>query len=173
MATARYFIAPDTQMPMENVMTSPLFAETLEECAELCDQNNATLNGATDQPGYSYDHCNAFVYDVETKQCTLKSKRMGNMNPQEGPQPRGFYDPNANRPRYYSGYRWNSLTNEINDVFPNATSGMQYQKVGSTQAAWSEDDYGVNGNFCTQPQMCPPNKGQLRQCEEKHVIKGV
>ena len=99
------------------------------------------------------------------------------MTTQEGPWPsRGFYNPNTERPRYYSGYRWNSLTNEINDVFPNATSGMQYQKVGASQAAWSSDHYGVNGNFCTQPQMCPAStSAQNRQCEERHVahIKGV
>lgn len=156
-------------------MAGPHYAATIDECAELCDQHNVTLAGATDQPAYSYQHCNAFVYDTETKQCTLKNKRAGNMLPQEGPVPSSMYNPNACTPRYYSGYAWESLTNEINDVFPNATSGMQYQKVGSHQAAWSEDDWGVHGNFCTRPQMCHPNPEtklggiQHRQCQDQQT----
>lgn len=175
MASSRYFISPHVEMPSENVTASPLHSESLEQCAQLCEQHNATLR----QPGYAWDHCNGFVYDAERKMCFLKNKRMGNMVPQEEPFPLGAYNPRQGTARFFSGYRWNALVNEINDAFPNETSGMQFpagpgsvggmcsrNAVGGAPIAWSHDDYAVTGNSCTRGQFCQSKTG-FKKCVDQ------
>jgi len=103
--------------------------------------------------GYSFQHCNAFVYDRQQKLCTLKNKRMGNFYPQQGPPCSSGRKPTA---RYVAGYRWESLINEINTASPNMTSGMQYLKASP---AWSTDEWATTNNSCSQGhcQSCVAN----------------
>lgn len=126
----RFFVTPDMDMPMEDILSGSQYAENVNECARLCDQNNATLRYS--QPPYGFGHCNAFVYDTERKQCTLKNKAAGNFDPVQGAPT--FCKPS----KTYAGYRWNALVNEINDPFPNRTSGMQYNPLPA-RVAWSHD----------------------------------
>jgi hypothetical protein len=145
-----YYLVEDSTMPSENVMAGPFHADDLEQCALLCERHNAVAaaknHGAL---GPSWEHCNAFVYDRQQKRCTLKNKRMGNFYPFLGTGavggPNGGHGPQG--PRYVSGYRWESLINEINTPFPNMTSGMQNWVA---QPQWSMDTLQSN-----QTGTCP------------------
>jgi len=158
-ALENYYLVEDSQMPNENTMVGPLRATSLEQCAVLCERHNEMLAGSYAQDGaistgYSYERCNAFVYDRQRQLCTLKNKRMGNFYPQQGDTVPAcaFYDNEKSSTgpgrgaRYVSGYRWDSLINEVNTSFPNMTSGMQYWKANPT---WSTDNWGVTNNHCT------------------------
>lgn len=139
----RFFVTPAMDLPMEDIPGGAQFAATLEDCGRLCDQHNAILKGATDQPAYGFGQCNAFVYDASRRQCTLKNKAMGNFDPVQG-------KPTACS-HTVAGYRWNALTNEINDAFPNRTSGMQYNPLPA-RVAWSHDnDADVSPGFDVRP----------------------
>ncbi len=157
-ASYQYFIVPDTEMAMDDVMSSPHHATSLEDCAAICERHNEMQEGAG-APTYGYQHVNGFVFDAERQLCFLKNKPMNNMTPQQGPftPSCAFYQPNKGRARYFSGYRWSTLVNEINDVFPNSTSGMQ--NTFPAQALWSREDYGVYGNNCTTGQILSPSGG--------------
>lgn len=128
---------------MEDVGSGAQFAATLDECGRLCDQHNAVLRGTTDQPAYGFNHCNAVVYDERRKLCSLKNKRMGNFHPT------GTRDGDV-----YAAYRWNALTNEVNDTFPNRTSGMQYNPLPA-RVAWSHDSSENGVNVLVDPHGTP------------------
>jgi hypothetical protein len=174
-ALEKYYLVEDSQMPNENTMVGPLKASSLEECAMLCERHNEMLAGSyygdgAISTGYSYEHCNAFVFDRERQLCTLKSKRMGNFYPQQGdatPECAFGGSKKTHHARYVSGYRWNSLINEVNTAFPNMTSGMQYWKANPT---WSTDNWGVTNNHCTQG-SASINECRLPYCPES-VLQG-
>jgi hypothetical protein len=156
----KYFIVPETEMAMDDVMSSPHHAASLEECAEICQRHNEAQEGSlSGTPSYGFQHVNGFVFDAERQLCFLKNKPMANITPQQGPftPSCAFYQPDKGRARYFSGYRWDALVNEINDVFPNSTSGMQ--NTFPAQALWSREDYGVYGNNCTTGQILSPSGG--------------
>lgn len=147
-----YYLVKNSQMPGENLMVGPLHADSLEQCANLCERNNAVLKGgyANDgaiSTGYSFQHCNGFVYDVEKKQCILKNKRMGNFDPEmDSLIPKcAFYNPSEGNARFISGYKWENYVNEINSPFPNRDSGMQ---TSCANPAWSTNTWGQqSGNI--------------------------
>ena len=97
---------------------------------------------------------------------------MGNFDPMQEPLTPScaFYNPREKTgPRYISGYRWNSLINEINSPYPNIASGMQRT---IDNPGWSTNDWGKTGNFCTQGQnqRCP-SAIQNQQCN-KNALGG-
>lgn len=155
-----------------------MFAENLEQCARLCDSHNAALA----DPSFSFQHCNAFVYDTQTKQCALKNKRMGNFQPQQGPGMCGIYDPSAGcTPRYLAGYKVRDLYNEINDpsspiyaasnpLFSNTRLTNEFAEA----PAWSTDNYakaGLNVANChTAPRRVPG--GSVKQIEAAAATAG-
>lgn len=168
-----YFVVPDTDMPSEDIMSTPVHADTLEECARICDRHNATLGDAP----YSWQRCNGFVYDAQTRRCALKNKAMGNFQPQQGPTlpACAFYDPRGpGCPRYYSGYKKRDLVTEINDplraVYAPSNplyGGAAPHNVFPDAPAWSTDNYAAAGQSVancqqTRPPSCyggPPRKG--------------
>jgi len=171
-ALEKYYLVEDSQMPNENTMVGPLRAHSLEQCAQMCERHNEMLAGSYAQDGaistgYSFQHCNAFVYDRERKLCTLKNKRMGNFYPHNGEPIPKCGDP-SKKARYVSGYRWESLINEVNTVFPNMASGMQYWKANPT---WSTDNWGVTNNHCTQSTINNNLGCRLPYCPES-VLQG-
>jgi len=150
-----YQLVEDSTLPYENTMAGPFHADSLEQCVELCARHNATLAGSLGADGaigtgYSWQHCNAFVFDREQRRCTLKNKRMGNFYPQEGaPHPRCATPAQSKPGRYVAGYTWESAINEINTPYPNMTSGMQYCPLGGANPTWSTDNWGVTNNHCS------------------------
>jgi len=160
-------------MPGGNTMVGPVHADSLEQCAAICDRHNATLAGGFSQDGaistgYSFQHCNAFVFDREKRVCTLKSKRMGNFTPQQGHVECGMH---ASKPRFVSGYRWESLVNEINTATPNMMSGMQNQPsaLSSGGPAWSNNNWGVVQNHCTSATGTAGSGCTLQECPERQL----
>jgi hypothetical protein len=158
-ALDKYYLVQNSQMPNENIMVGPLHANSLEECALLCERHNEMLAGSYAKDGaistgYSYEHCNGFVYDRERQLCTLKNKQMGNFDPQQGAEA-------DERPaRYVSGYKLKSMINEINTPFPNMTSGMQYWKANPS---WSADNWGLTNHCAHVPSYCQET-GLLSRC---------
>lgn len=148
----KYLLVPDSELPGEDLSYGGgLHADSLEECAQLCERNNHILAGSYQgamASGYSFQHCNGFVYDTQRKLCYLKNKRMGNFYPNDAPLTPScaFYDPRRQsdcktNSRYVSGYKWRDAINELNDAFPNETSGMQHLQEASLPN-WSKDSWG-------------------------------
>lgn len=142
-----YHLVEDATMPAGDVMAGPFHADSLDDCVRLCERHNAVLRGSYGQDGavgteYSWQHCNGFVFDRLQRRCSLKNKAMGNIYSQGTTLGRGAVA------RYVSGYKLDSMVNEINTVYPNALSGMQFQEASP---AWSEDasTWLVNGNHCS------------------------
>jgi hypothetical protein len=171
--SSRFNLQDDTVMVSEDVMQGPFWAENVDECALMCDRQNSVLGGFRNEgaigTGYSFQHCNGFTYDKQTQMCQLKNKAMGNFQQQLAPQTPScaFYTPSSDRVRYVSGYRWNSLINEVNDTYPNMAGGVIEWPVN---AAWSEDNWGSQGNFCTQGTLPPLSGGPLFPlCAENEI----
>ena len=155
----------------------------LEECAQLCERQNATLHGAyrddgAISTGYGFQHCNAWTFDAETKQCFLKNKRQGNFSPMVAPltPPCAFYNPRAaagKGPRWIFGYRWSDLVNEINDPFPNMTSGMAHNQDSNPN--WSKDNWGVTGQYCTkgESQCHPFSRGRAVAIAQSYCVENT
>lgn len=145
-----YNIVEDTSMPGEDAMQGPFYAPSVEACAKMCDRQNALLAGFRNEgaigTGYSFQHCNGFTYDRLSNFCQLKNKAMGNFDLTNTTTSPLVEEAPKSNVRYVSGYRWNSLVNEINDTFPN---GMGGYKQFEANASWSEDNYAGNGSMCT------------------------
>lgn len=172
-ATSRFNLEQDSVMVSEDVMQGPFYAESAEQCARMCDRQNALLGGFRNEgaigTGYSFQHCNGFTFDNETNMCQMKNKAMGNFQQQLGPQTPAcaFFTPTNDKVRYISGYRWNSQINEINDTYPNMAGGIIEWPVN---AAWSEDDWGSSGNFCTKGTLPKLSGGPLfPMCAENEI----